>query len=38
MVLYLRKYPTGKWILKISEHTDEVYSCLNEKCYIVEKN
>ena len=33
----MKKYPAGQWILKINEHADEVFSCLNEKCYLKNK-
>ena len=37
MILYMKKYPEGQWVLKINEHSDEVFSCLNEKCYLKNK-
>ena len=38
IIFYLKKYPKGKWVLKIGEHADEVFSCLHEKCYLKNKN
>lgn len=38
MVFYFKKYGSGKWVFKINEHADEVFSCLNEKCYVRDKD
>ena len=29
LVLYLTKYPTDQWIVKMNENTDAVFSCLS---------
>lgn len=40
IVLYFKKHQSGsdKWVFKINEHADEVYSCLNEKFYVRDKD
>jgi len=38
LVLYLTKYTTDQWIVKINENTDAVFSCLSEKCYLKNKH
>jgi hypothetical protein len=38
LVLFLKKYPNDQWIIKINENTDAVYSCLEEKSYMKNKN
>ena len=34
----MKKYPQGKWILKVNENSDALFSCLNEKTHLIDKN
>ena len=38
LVLYLRKYPKDQWVIKTNEDTDALFSCLEEKSYMKDKN
>ena len=38
LILYLKRYPQDQWVVKINENADAVFSCMEEKTYMKNKN
>ena len=34
----MQKFPQGKWILKVNQNSDAIFSCLSEKTHLIDKN